>query len=129
MIFVDTSVWISYFRRSSDPILVNSLHRLLDDNRAALAAPVKVELLAGVRADEATRLRRVLSALPIFYPSRDTWNETETRALKASSSGQRFGVADLLIATMATEHGASLWTLDSDFKRMAKLRFVKLARL
>ena len=41
-------------------------------------------------------------------------------------NGHRFSVTDLLIASIAFENKSTLWTLDSDYKRMEKLGFVNL---
>ena len=125
MIFVDTSVWIEFFR-GRNQALVGQLKKQLELDQVALAAPVRVEILAGVRTSEVPRLRRALSALPVFYPSRDTWDRMEQCALKAATSGQRFGMGDLLIASLANERGAQVWSLDGDFREMARFRFVKL---
>jgi predicted nucleic acid-binding protein len=52
----------------------------------------------------------------------------EFSMIAVSDAGQRFGIVDLLIAATAHEHGASVWSLNSDFERFAKLRFIKLRR-
>jgi len=95
-------------------------------DRVVLAAPVRVELLAGVRAADAPRLRRVLDALETLRPTDATWQRMEEWALHGSERGQRFGVGDLLVAAIAADWQGSLWSLDRDFERMAKLGFVSL---
>jgi predicted nucleic acid-binding protein len=126
VIFVDSSVWIAGFR--GDPPIRKELTRLIDDDLVALATPVRLELLAGSRRGEVGRLKRVLSALPTFAPQATTWKRVESWIEVATKAGQRFGVMDLLIASTAKEQGAAIWSLDGDFERMAKLRFVKAHR-
>jgi predicted nucleic acid-binding protein len=123
MVLVDTSVWIRYFR-GGDPMLVQKLHALLDEDRVALAAPVWIELLSGATKAERPILKRVLSALPRFYPERPEWDLVEKWTEKASSSGHRFGASDLLIAAIGANQDASVWSLDSDFQRMATLKMI-----
>jgi predicted nucleic acid-binding protein len=125
MILADTSVWVAYFR-ASDPHLVADLRMLLDEDQIAIAIPVKLELLGGSRREELDRLRRMLSALPLLIPGETTWERIEGWIEKAVSKGERFGVADLLIAALAADHNAMLWSLDIDFERMQRLGFVRL---
>ena len=73
------------------------------------------------------RLERLLSALPILYPTEALWETIEKWVAAGVAVGQRFGVGDLLVAALAVEHGCSIWSLDSDFVRMASLRMITLA--
>ena len=44
---------------------------------------------------------------------------------RAANTGQRFALTDLLIGSLAHEAGALVWSLDSDFERMERLKFVQ----
>ena len=46
----------------------------------------------------------------------------------ATDRGHRFGIMDLVIASIAAEWRGSLWSLDEDFRRMARLEFAELFR-
>jgi predicted nucleic acid-binding protein len=126
VIVVDSSVWVAGFR--GDRHVTKELTRVIDDDLAALAIPIRLELLVGSRRGETGRLKRVLGALPTYIPLATTWRRVEGWVDLAAKAGQRFGVMDLLIASTAKDHGASVWSLDDDFERMAKLRFIKVHR-
>lgn len=125
MIFVDTSVWVAAFRQAESREALH-LSELLDLDEVALASVVRLEILAGTSRKDLLRLRRNLAALPTFFPSRATWSMMEKWVEHAASAGQRFGVADLLIGALAQECGASVWSLDSDFARLAALGLISL---
>jgi predicted nucleic acid-binding protein len=124
VIAVDTSVWIDFFRGRSP--IVEKLFVLLNQDEVALPVSVKIEILSGARKSEVHRLDRVLSALPILYPTEGLWRRTEQWVTAGAAAGQRFGVGDLLVAALAIENGCTLWSLDGDFKRMANLHMVTL---
>jgi predicted nucleic acid-binding protein len=125
LIVVDTSVWIASFRSASSDE-AQHLSALLESDQVALAAPVRIEILSGASLSDSKRLRRVLSALPIFFPTEATWELMDSWVNIATRAGDHFGAADLLIAALAAEQAASVWSLDSDFPRMAKLGFIQI---
>lgn len=124
-ICVDTSVWIEFFR-DSDSQVTSELVELLDDNSVILAGPVWIELVSGAPKKELERLSKVLSAIPRCYPQKSTWKTIEVWAKQSSFKGHRFGMGDLLIAGIAAENHAKVWSLDSDFSRMKQLKFIDL---
>lgn len=123
MVVVDTSVWVALLR-GSDHATADHLTDLLLERQVALAAPVRLELLAGTSSRDMRRLRDSLDALPLYYPEPSTWPLIESWIERAIGKGERFGFADLLIAALAAERNEPVWSLDGDFKRMARLGLV-----
>jgi predicted nucleic acid-binding protein len=124
LIFVDSSVWISALR-DAGTLEARELTRLLDSDEVALAIPVYLEILTGATRENRSGLRRVLSALPVLYPTRETWTRVEQWIPLATDRGHRFGIMDLLIASIAADWRGRLWSLDENFQRMARLEFVE----
>ena len=124
MIVVDTSVWVAATREPSAGAAA-TLRRLIDADEVSLALPVRCELVAGVARKDRVQFRHALSALPVVAPSEETWQLIEGWIEQAADAGHRFAVVDLLIAALAHEIGALVWSLDTDFERLASLGFVR----
>lgn len=127
MIVVDSSVWIAALRK---PVSEEGdvLRQLLDADLVALPVPVRTELLLGTGGRTRERLARTLAALPLIYPTDDTWRTIDAWTLRAGEAGERFSLGDLLIGVLAATEQALVWSLDDDFRRLAKLKLLTLYR-
>ena len=125
MIVADTSVWIDVIRRPTSQ-RATTFRQLLDADEVALPLPVRLELMSGVARKDRNEFKRGLSALPVLTPSDDTWRLIQTWVDPAADAGLRFTVTDLLIAALAHEIVALVWSLDADFTNMAGLGMVQL---
>lgn len=125
MIIADTSIWISFFRGSSQAI-TKHLSDLLDEQKLMLCSPIRVEILSGASPKNYRTLSSVLSALPLVEPGPDEWGLVDDWVEIAGRKGFRFSVADLLIAAVTQRHAKELWTLDGDFSHMSSLGFIQL---
>jgi predicted nucleic acid-binding protein len=124
VIVVDTSVWVAA-RRHTAGAISTTLAGLLDADEVALALPVRLELWAGTARADRRAFRRAFSALPLLVPTDETWKPLEQWIARAADAGERFAFTDLLIARLADEVGALVWSLDRDFERMAALELVQ----
>lgn len=127
MICADTSVWIEALR-GSQPALCLEMDDLLAAGQIGLPVVVKLELLIGASAKLQERLRFNLLALPQILPTGSTWSRIETWISTASGRGRRFSIPDLLIAALAAESDAPVWSLDRAFEDMAMLGWISIYR-
>jgi predicted nucleic acid-binding protein len=119
---VDSSVWIAYLRPKPDPRIVNVLHDALEAGEAAVATPIIIEVLSGIRD-------------PAEYEARETDFRTLThieidgeagyiaaRIGKAlAEAGEKANTVDLMIAGAAIRSGAELWSLHDDHYQYVQL--------
>ena len=120
MILADTSVWIEVRRRPEAPAAA-AFRALVDSDDLLLALPVRLELLAGVSVRDRKAFTRALTGLPIVFPTDETWHIVQGWVPAAADKGHRFALTDLLIAALAHQADALIWSLDEDFARMESL--------
>jgi predicted nucleic acid-binding protein len=125
VIAVDTSVWVSALRGGTDSTAL-TLQALLEADEVVLPLPVRLELMAGVARAHRPALKRALTGLPVVFPTDQTWRVVEQWLEPAADAGFRFGQTDLLIAALASDVDALVWSLDKDFQHLASLQLVRL---
>ncbi len=121
MILVDSSVWIDFF--SSAPGRAgNELRRMISDAEPfALTGVVITEILQGLTRD-VRRIEEYLSQWDLLEPSGiGTYREAATIFRLGRGKGVSLTTIDVLIAAIALEHRASVFTLDKDYSRIARL--------
>ena len=126
MILVDSSVWIDFF--SSAPGRAGAeLRRMIEDAEAlALTGVVVTEILQGLTRD-VSRIERYLSQWDLLEPSGlRTYREAAAIFRLGRAKGVSLTTMDVLIAAIALENRASVFTLDKDFSRIAGLTGLKL---
>jgi predicted nucleic acid-binding protein len=121
LILVDTSVWIDFLGPSPSPAGAE-LHRMIADSEPfALAGIVITEILQGLRRD-VNRIERYLSQWDMLEPKGfSTYREAAEIFRSARAKGIAVTTTDALIAAIASEHRATLFTLDKDFSRIAPI--------
>lgn len=133
MIVLDTSVLSPVFRRRSaaaEPEVVDTFRRLVSsDQPLVMPGIVYQEMLTGVKSPAQHRLlSAALSGFPLVLAAR----EHHVRAAEIARSCRAAGVAtstiDCLIAAHALRRGWSLFSLDSDFERIARVTGLRLFR-
>jgi predicted nucleic acid-binding protein len=119
---VDSSVWIAYFNGENQP-QVPALVRMLEMDQGPLLFPViALEVLAGFKNDvEFHQVRSIFNRLDVLELSPEVHFKAAAlyRDLRKKGVTVR-GITDCLIAQGCIEYGASLLTLDRDFKAIAR---------
>jgi predicted nucleic acid-binding protein len=121
LILVDTSVWIDFF--SSSPGRAGAeLRRLIEEAEPfALTGVVVAEVLQGLIRD-ASRIEQYLAHWEMLEPRGfETYREAAAIYRTARAKGFTPTTIDAVIAAIALEHKASVFTLDRDFSRMARI--------
>lgn len=121
MILVDSSVWIDFFSTARGRA-GSELRRMISDGEPfALTGVVITEILQGLTRD-VRRIEQYLSQWDLLEPSGlRTYREAAGIYRLGRGRGISLTTIDVLIAAVALEHQASVFTLDKDFSRIARL--------
>jgi predicted nucleic acid-binding protein len=115
--FIDTSVWISYFREGGSEY-GDLIDDLIDDGRVHINGIVLAELLIGARnPDELVRLMSALAGLKLV-PSDRASAESAGRSGFAKK-GVSVPLSDIIIASDCIDHGLVLIESDKHYAVIA----------
>ena len=128
MILVDSSVWVDFFSSSPGPA-GGELRRMIEESEPfALTGVVVVEVLQGLTKDSGP-IERFLAECDMLEPAGfETYRGAAAIYRAARAQGISLTTIDTLIAAVAMEHGASVFTLDQDFLRITRITSLALYR-
>jgi predicted nucleic acid-binding protein len=129
LILVDSSVWIDFL--SSSPGRAGAeLHRMIAEAEPfALTGVIVAEVLQGLTRD-VSQVEHYLSMWEMLEPQGfSTYRHAAAIFRLARAKGIRVTTIDVLIAAIALEHGATVFTLDKDFARIARVTRLRLYSL
>lgn len=129
MILVDSSVWIDFFSNSPGPG-GSELRRLIEQAEpVVLTGVIVTEILQGLTRDP-TPIERYLRMWEMLEPTGFvTYREAATLFRLARAKGISLTTIDALIAAIALEHHAPVFTLDKDFSRITRISALSLYKL
>jgi predicted nucleic acid-binding protein len=121
LILVDSSVWIDFFR-SAPGRAGKELRRMIAEAEPfALTGVVIAEVLQGLTR-HVSEIERYLAMWEMLEPRGfKTYREAAAIFRLGRANGITLTTIDTLIAAIALEHGATVFTLDKDFARIARL--------
>lgn len=118
-VLVDTSVWIAFFRKQ-EPCHAE-LVRLIDDEQVCCMGIILAELMQGVKTDkELAVLDDFLKVFPFAPETPELWAEAGRLSFRLRRKGITVGLADCFIATVASQAGLQLASLDTHFDLLGK---------
>ena len=130
MLLVDSSIWISYFGLQSSPIAEKLEALIYPINQVWITGIIFQEVLQGIRNKKSYDLtQKILGKFPFLLPSYETHQKAAELFQTMSSRGKTPSTIDVLIASIAIENKAGLFTLDEGFKRIARHSSLKLYEL
>jgi predicted nucleic acid-binding protein len=120
-VLVDSSAWVEVLRNRAAPALRQSVEAALHEGRAALTAPVWVELYRGVRGkrelQQLDSLRKLCQWLDF---DDDCWQLAAKTARQCREGGATVPLGDVLVFACARRHGVEIIEHDAHFAQIAK---------
>jgi predicted nucleic acid-binding protein len=117
--FVDTSVWIPYFREGGSES-GDFIDGLIDDGRVHINGIVLAELLTGARSPaELERLASALAGLNFVPGDRASSGSAGRNGILLKKKGVSVPLSNLIIATDCIDHGLVLIESDRHFAVIA----------
>ena len=116
-ILVDSSVWIDYFRGSSQSDIMDYL---IDENIIATNDLILTELIPALHIRNQKRLIKLLEAIK-RYPIEIDWDDIRKMQITCIRKGVNgIGIPDLIITQNAIQNNLRLFSADGHFDSIAQ---------
>lgn len=126
MILVDTSVWVDFFSSSPGRSGTELRRMIAEAEPLALSGVIVSEILRGLRRDVG-QIERELSQWDMLEPlGFSTYRGAASIFRLGRARGFALTTIDTLIAAIALDHRAVLFTIDQDFVRIARITRLQL---
>ena len=125
-VLIDTSGWICFFARKGFDDIKKTVAGLLDEDRAAIAGPVLIELVQGARTEkEKEDIQESIKGLHWLTVTDEHWRKAADLAFNMRRKGITTSAIDSLIATIAIEYDCLLLHRDSDYEMIARHSYLR----
>lgn len=120
-VLVDTSVWIEFFRNEKGSC-GDLLENLLEEDRVVLCGIVEMEISQGLRKKEQQEIQSVFEMIPYIDITREDYIAAGTLWQALRKKGETIPSTDCLIAELCLRHEFSLFSLDTHFDKIKRLK-------
>jgi predicted nucleic acid-binding protein len=120
-ILADTCIWIEFFRGKSP--FSDELRRLIQKGALVISGPIVFELLQGAKnKKDADLIKEVTRGLPLLEVTHEIWLSAGDLYFDLRRKGITIPPSDVLLSAIAVENNFPLFTIDSHFDHIPKLR-------
>ena len=120
-VLIDTSIWIDYFRGSSEN-LGTRVDEYLSAETVFAPAVVMAELIQGAKSErELSAIDELFSTIHLLEQRKDSWKNAGLLSYKLKGKGHSVSLTDCYMAQIALENGCDVYTRDVHFQLIAKV--------
>ena len=121
-VFVDTCIWASFFAKRNS-VEHRAVSLLLRFDRVALVGPIVAEVLVGIRRqDQASWIASRLRLAHYVEAEWDAWRAAADLGRQIAAGGNRLPISDLLLAAVARDLDAAVYSTDPHFDLIPDLK-------
>lgn len=133
IVLVDTTIWSLALRRRREALsreeaaLVEEWARLVRSGRAALAGPIRQEVLSGIRSPEVfAAMQEQLGKFRYLAIVPSDYDQAARFFNECRASGVAATAIDMLVCALAHRCETPIFTTDRDFRRYAECLAIQL---
>lgn len=125
-IFIDTSIWIEYFRNKSSPVS-ERVDRILGEDEVYIPRIVMAELMQGARsAKELSIVEDFFDAFHVIDQKEDSWIKAGRLSYELKKKGKNIHLFDCYIAVIGKEYRCKIFTLNRHFREIQNVFDISL---